>query len=99
MDCELSGFRRSLRQSQEDSENLMAIISKLESEIEFIKKQTMIINDQKDKLRETFQIYAKSLEQTEAELDQVLSVILKQLILYFFIMFTNNNLHNFRKNK
>lgn len=74
MECELSGFRRSLRQSQEESETLMGILSKLENEIEFVKKQTMIINDQKDKLRETYQIYTKSLEQTELELQQIMNV-------------------------
>lgn len=71
MDCELSGFQRSLRNSQEESETLLGILNKLESEIEHIKKQTMIINDEKDKLRESYQMYSKTLEQTEKELQTV----------------------------
>ena len=72
MDCELSGFQRSLRKSQEESETLLGILNKLESEIEHVKKQTMILNDQKDKLRESYQMYSKSLEQTEKELQNVM---------------------------
>jgi hypothetical protein len=71
MDCELAGFRRSLRKAQEESETLMGVFNKIENEIEYVKKQTMIINDQKDKLRETYQMYTKSLEQTEEELKKI----------------------------
>lgn len=71
MDCELSGFRRSLRNAQEESETLMGLFNKIENEIEYVKKQTMIINDQKDKLRESYQMYTKILEQTEEELKKI----------------------------
>jgi len=71
LDSELSGFQRSLRSSQEESETLLGILNKLESEIEHVRKQTMLINDQRDKLRESYQIYSKTLEQTEKELQIV----------------------------
>lgn len=71
MDSELSGFQRSLRSSQEESETLLGVLNKLESEIEHIRKQIMIINDQKDKLRESYQMCSKALEQTEKEFQMV----------------------------
>jgi chromosome segregation ATPase len=70
-DSELAGFQRSLRNAQEESETLLGILNKLENEIEHIRKQTMIINDQRDKLRESYQMYSKALEQTEKELQMV----------------------------
>ena len=74
MDCELSGFKRSVKKSQEDSETLMILLNKLENEIDYIRKQTMIINDQKEKLKETYQMYTKSLEQAERDLQKITSV-------------------------
>jgi chromosome segregation ATPase len=71
MDCELQGFRRTLRKTQEESETLLMILNKIENEIEFVKKQTMILHDQKDKLLESYQMYTKSLEQTECELQKL----------------------------
>ena len=71
MDCELSGFQRSLRKAQQESETLMGLLNKVEGEIEHVKEQTILINDQKDKLRETYQMYTRSLEQAENELQMV----------------------------
>ncbi|KAI9098134.1 hypothetical protein DFS34DRAFT_704117 [Phlyctochytrium arcticum] len=72
MTGEISGFRYSLRQAQEQNETLTVLLNKLEGEVEYIKREIADINEQKEKLKESWTIYTKSLQQTESELTNVL---------------------------
>ncbi|KAH6573165.1 hypothetical protein BASA60_006179 [Batrachochytrium salamandrivorans] len=71
MSREISGFKRALRQSQNEGENLTMILGKFENEIDYVKRQIEAINDQQDKLKETYTIYIKSLSQSEHDLNQL----------------------------
>ncbi|KAJ3049688.1 Coiled-coil domain-containing protein 40 [Rhizophlyctis rosea] len=69
---EIGGFRQSLRKAQEQNETLTILLNKLEGEVAYLKRQITGINDQKEKLKESYSMYGKSLEQTEQELAQVM---------------------------
>ena len=71
---EIGGFRLSLRRAQEQNETLTILVNKLEGEVAYLKRQISGINDQKEKLKESYSMYGKSLEQTEQELAQVMQV-------------------------
>jgi chromosome segregation ATPase len=68
MALEISGYTRALNKSQEEGENLAAISRKLESDMEYVKKQIATVNEQRDKLQETYNLYSKCLDQADAEL-------------------------------
>ncbi|KAJ3279438.1 Coiled-coil domain-containing protein 40 [Borealophlyctis nickersoniae] len=72
MTGEISGFRLSLRRAQEKNETLTILLNKLEGEVEYLKRQIAGINEQKEKLKESYSMYTKSLGQTEQELAQVM---------------------------
>eukprot|EP00842_Homolaphlyctis_polyrhiza_P000468 jgi/Hompol1/1421/HPOL_005591-RA len=71
MTREISGFRRALRKAQVEGETLTTILTKLETEIDYVKRQIATLNDQQDKLKETYTMYMKSLGQAEKELSQL----------------------------
>lgn len=71
---EISGFKQSLRKAAEENEALSMLMSKLDGEIEFLKRQIAQVNDSKEKLKESYTMYSKSLNQTETELSQVMQV-------------------------
>ncbi|KAI8928705.1 hypothetical protein BC831DRAFT_77433 [Entophlyctis helioformis] len=71
MNREIGGFRRAHHRAQEEGETLTMILNKLENEIDYLKRQIGTINDQKDKLKETYAMYMKSLNQAEQELNQL----------------------------
>ena len=71
IDNEISGFKQSLRKQQEHQESLTMLLTKLENEIEYLKKQTRNNNEQQEKIKESYTMYAKTLSQTQSELDQV----------------------------
>jgi septal ring factor EnvC (AmiA/AmiB activator) len=69
MKGEVNGFQRTLKQSQEDGENLISILNKLENEQEYIKRQLGLILEQRYKVSESYALLMKSLGQTEKELN------------------------------
>ncbi|KAK5668593.1 hypothetical protein BDV3_003240 [Batrachochytrium dendrobatidis] len=71
MEREIGGFRRALRQAQTEGEQLTMILGKLENEIDYIKRQIATINDQQEKLKETYTVYMKSLGHAEKDLGQL----------------------------
>ncbi len=70
LEGEIQGFKQSLRKTTEESENLSVLVNKLEGEIDYLKRQISAINDTKEKLKEAYSMYSKSLAQTEQELSQ-----------------------------
>ncbi|TPX58301.1 hypothetical protein PhCBS80983_g03231 [Powellomyces hirtus] len=68
MNGEVSGFRLSLRKAQEQNETLTVLLNKLEGEVSRLRREIAGIADQKDKLKESYTMYTRSLEQTEGEL-------------------------------
>ncbi|KND03997.1 uncharacterized protein SPPG_01445 [Spizellomyces punctatus DAOM BR117] len=72
MTGEISGFKHSLRKAQEENESLTVLLNKLEGEVDFLKREIGSINEQKEKLKESWTMYTKSLSQTEAELGTVM---------------------------
>ena len=71
IDNEINGFKQSLRKQQDHQEALTMLLTKLENEIEFLKKQTRSNNEQKDKIKESYAMYSKTLGQTQEELNAV----------------------------
>ncbi|KAI9201921.1 uncharacterized protein BJ171DRAFT_569980 [Polychytrium aggregatum] len=69
---EINGFKLSLRRAQEESETVTMLLAKLEGEVNFLKKQIGIVGENKEKLKDTYMVYTKSLGQTEQELAQVM---------------------------
>ncbi|KAJ3219217.1 Coiled-coil domain-containing protein 40 [Dinochytrium kinnereticum] len=69
---EINGFRQSLRRAQEQSETLTLLSTKLDNEVEHLKKQIAQVGEQRDKLQENYSFYSKTLQQTEAELAQIM---------------------------
>lgn len=74
MNGELSGFRLSLRKAQEQNESLTVLLNKLDGEVNYLKREIAGIAEQKEKLKESYSMYTKSLGQTEAELATVMQV-------------------------
>ncbi|KAJ3014618.1 Coiled-coil domain-containing protein 40 [Thoreauomyces humboldtii] len=72
MNGEVSGFRLSLRKAQEQNETLTVLLNKLEGEVNHLKRDIAGITEQKDKLKESYTMYTRSLEQTEGELSTVM---------------------------
>jgi len=70
---EINGYKITLRKAAEESEALTLLMNKLEGEVNMLKRQTSLVNDSKDKLKESYSLFSKSLSQTEAELTQVMS--------------------------
>jgi coiled-coil domain-containing protein 40 len=70
MNTEIVGFKRTLRNAQEEGENLTSVLNKLEHEMDYIKRQIAVVADQKDKLSDTYSMYMKSMAQTEKEMAQ-----------------------------
>lgn len=70
MSSEISGYKRAIRKSQDDGENLTLVSNKLENEIDYIKRQIEDLNDEKEKLGERFSVYSKSLEQADKEMNR-----------------------------
>ncbi|KAJ3200819.1 Coiled-coil domain-containing protein 40 [Entophlyctis luteolus] len=68
---EIAGFRQSLRRTQEQSETLAMMQTKLESEIEHLKRMISNVAEQRDKLMTTHIMHSKMLSRTEEELSQV----------------------------
>ncbi|KAL2912923.1 Coiled-coil domain-containing protein 40 [Polyrhizophydium stewartii] len=71
MSREIAGCKRALRVEQNKGETLSMMLGKLENEIDYVKRQIGTINDQQDKLKETYTMYMKSLNQAERELTQL----------------------------
>ncbi|TPX67959.1 hypothetical protein SpCBS45565_g03525 [Spizellomyces sp. 'palustris'] len=69
---EISGFKHSLRKAQEENESLTVLLNKLEGEVDYLKREIGSINEQKEKLKESWTMYTKSLAQTEGELGTVM---------------------------
>jgi coiled-coil domain-containing protein 40 len=68
MNSEIAGYKRAITRAQEEGENLNIISTKLENETDFIRRQIEDLNDQRDKLSETYTVYSKSLEQADKEM-------------------------------
>ncbi|KAJ3260019.1 Coiled-coil domain-containing protein 40 [Boothiomyces macroporosus] len=68
MNTEIYGFKRTLRQCQNEGESLQSLLSKLEGEIEYIKRQITLVKEQREKVSESYSVYMKSLNQIEQEL-------------------------------
>ncbi|KAJ3156999.1 Coiled-coil domain-containing protein 40 [Geranomyces variabilis] len=73
MSGEVSGFRLSLRRAQEQNETLTLLLNKLSNEVSHLRRDIAAIADQKEKLKESYTMYTRSLEQTEAELATVMA--------------------------
>jgi chromosome segregation ATPase len=73
---EINGFKQSLRRAQEKNETLTLLHSKLENEVEHLKRQIENIGEQRERLMDNYSMYSKTLAQSESELTQVLQVIL-----------------------
>jgi chromosome segregation ATPase len=71
---EINGFKNTLRKVTEESEALTVLMNKLEGQVSMLKRQISIVNDSKDKLKESYSLFNKSLNQSEAEFTQVLAV-------------------------
>ena len=71
MASEIAGFRRSLRRAQDEGETLTGVLHKLENDIDFVKRQISNMQEQQDKLKETYSMYMKSLSQAEQEMNQL----------------------------
>lgn len=71
---EINGFKITLRKAAEESEALTLLLNKLEGEVNLLRRQINIVNDSKEKLKESYSLFNKSLTQTESELGQVMSV-------------------------
>lgn len=56
LNSEINGYKRAIRKSQEEGENQNAVSAKLESEIEYIKRQIEDLSDQREKLSETYRV-------------------------------------------
>lgn len=84
MEGEISKFKQTLKKSSQESESLSILVNKLEGEIDYLKRQMSSMNDQKDKLKESYALYSKSLAQTEMDLAQIMQVKPNQNYFYFF---------------
>ncbi|KAJ3175661.1 Coiled-coil domain-containing protein 40 [Geranomyces variabilis] len=73
MSGEVSGFRLSLRRAQEQNETLTLLLNKLSNEVAHLRRDIAAIADQKEKLKESYTMYTRSLEQIEAELATVMA--------------------------
>ncbi|KAJ3318182.1 Coiled-coil domain-containing protein 40 [Boothiomyces sp. JEL0866] len=68
MNTEIYGFKRTLRKCQDEGENLHNLLSKLEGETEYIKRQISLVKEQREKVSDSYSVYMKSLNQIEQEL-------------------------------
>ncbi|KAJ3073729.1 Coiled-coil domain-containing protein 40, partial [Quaeritorhiza haematococci] len=73
MTNELSGFKHSLRKAASTNESLTLLLNRLENEVDYLKNQITQVTEAKDRLKESYTMYTKSLSQTESELAQVLA--------------------------
>ena len=88
MEGEISKFKQTLKKSSQESESLSILVNKLEGEIDYLKRQISSMNDQKDKLKESYALYSKSLAQTEMDLAQIMQVKPNQKLFLFFLQGT-----------
>lgn len=72
MSGEINGFKHSLRKALEQNETLTTLLNKLDSEVDMLKRQIQGVSDARDKLKESYAMYEKSLTQTEQELGSVM---------------------------
>ncbi|KAJ3127462.1 Coiled-coil domain-containing protein 40 [Nowakowskiella sp. JEL0407] len=72
MSGEINGFKLSSRRAQDQNETLTLLLTKLESEVDHLKRSIESILESKEKLKESYSMYAKSLGKTESELAQVI---------------------------
>ncbi|KAJ1554719.1 Coiled-coil domain-containing protein 40 [Nowakowskiella sp. JEL0078] len=69
---EINGFKLSSRRAQDQNETLTQLLSKLEIEVDHLRQSIATIIENKEKLKESYTVYSKSLTQTENELSQVM---------------------------
>eukprot|EP00741_Cyanophora_paradoxa_P005130 tig00000863_g4972.t1 len=68
LDSEITGFKSRIKQEQEKNEQLVGMLTKMQSEAGFLQKQIESVRERREKLNERFSMLKKSLEQTDAEL-------------------------------
>jgi coiled-coil domain-containing protein 40 len=74
MEAEIAGYKRAHRRAQQQGEAIQAVLSKLENEVDYLKRQIGTVNEQRDKLKETYTMYMKSMDQVESEFRQLQQV-------------------------
>eukprot|EP00128_Syssomonas_multiformis_P015282 Colp12_sorted_trinity150504_noHs@16254 len=62
-----------IKKEQEKNESLTMLLNKVESEVTFLKRQIDQCGEKREKLKETFTTYTRTLRQTEDELNLVLA--------------------------
>ncbi|KAJ3273941.1 Coiled-coil domain-containing protein 40 [Terramyces sp. JEL0728] len=68
MNTEIYGFKRTLRNCQDEGENLQNLLTNLEGETDYIKRQISLVKEQREKVSDSYSVYMKSLNQIEQEL-------------------------------
>ena len=65
---EIDGYKKAIQKEQETNEKLTVQLNKAKADIEHVKKQIMISADKKDRLKEEYMNYTRTLQETEQAL-------------------------------
>lgn len=65
---EIEGYKKAIQKEQETNEQITVQLNKAKADIEHVKKQIMISADKKEKLKEEYMNYMRTLQETEQAL-------------------------------
>ena len=71
IDAEVEGVKGSIRKEQVKNEDLTGMADKTHNEIQFLQREVVKLNGERDKLAERYQMLRKSLESTDTEAKRV----------------------------
>ena len=73
---EIEGYKKAIQKEQETNEQLTVQLNKAKADIEHVKKQIMISEDKKERLKEEYMNYTRTLQETEQALFAAQTVML-----------------------
>lgn len=65
---EIEGYKKAIQKEQETNEQLTVQLNKAKADIEHVKKQIMISAEKKERLKEEYMNYTRTLQETEQAL-------------------------------
>ena len=71
VEAETTGVKGSIRKEQQKNEDLTGMADRSQNEIQFLQREIVKLNGERDKLAERYQMLRKSLEQTDTEAQRV----------------------------